>query len=801
MVQIRNVAVAIVLVILVQVSVHAEVVELWGDQVINNTKSWSDNHYKIHGNLKIGINGQLNVEDSAIEIVCSYDREFGITIEGILRTTDCTIGGTKKNLNIIHSNFHIEGGWWYATDTMVQYSYGIGFHQKKPSYLRAMRLTAGVSSDSILIGNRADVILEDSVYPINVKLDASDGGTTTLEFPTDTPFTGIFDWRNCPGAEYRMELINTRVIMWFLWISGVSSDGPITTYNLRNCPSLLISMSGHNIKETASLPACFDAESREWYQYLPANTHISFGSVRFNTLNDRVNLTCWSLYLNGDETNVTITGRTNIAELQVRQGALCRVIGNAGTHNAYLSCTTVDAFHDSKVLVRNATLSNPDIFLNVGQISAHDMSSIAFEDCIIGHILLVPRDGDIDLVDCYKYAPGAQATELKGDGRVSWYKSMVCDVQFSTDLQDSLYGWVGTKIQIGDRALCVERLGRYMSDGNQDTYEMRIIRARDKQNLGSAWVNMGTGDPDKNGFKYGWLQSQVVLDPNEQYYIMCRELDGQDSWCDFDSRIVTRPEVIVLASVSSSDLQRFDEHEQGSYGGGPVNMLYVMEDLDANMAWYRFDEGRGDIVCDSVGCSDGYLKNMGDDAWILAHEDHALDFDGMNDYLRIPRFVPGDFTISFWLKTTSSGSGVSGNSWWSGAGLIDSRLTELEDGFGISLIQNQIAFGVGEPYSTIMSGRHFRGRSNPIVNVTDGQWHHITATRMAVNGQMNLYVDRQPEAVGIGPTGEIYVGQWVRVGSLQGNTNFFRGQMDELRLYYNVLDQEQIRELAGVVYE
>jgi hypothetical protein len=153
------------------------VVELWGDQVISGSQTWSGNRYKIHGNLWIKPGGELTVEDATIEMMCTYDREFWIIPEGTLRTTRCIVGGTPP----IHTMIQLEGGWWYATDTTVQYTYGTGFAWDRPSYLRANRLTAGVSSDCIGIGGYADVIVTDSTYPISVEFDASAGGTTTLD--------------------------------------------------------------------------------------------------------------------------------------------------------------------------------------------------------------------------------------------------------------------------------------------------------------------------------------------------------------------------------------------------------------------------------------------------------------------------------------------------------------------------------------------------------------------------------------------------------------------------------------------
>lgn len=620
---INSVVSVVALCLISMTSAHADVVELWGDQSFDDVHTWSGNHYKIHGNLTVGLSGELTIEDSTIEMMCSYDREFAIVVEGTLRTTNCVVGGTILYAASIHSMIRIQGGWWYATDTTVQYTYGIVFHSNKPSYLRAMRLTAGVNSDSIIIGGRADVIITDSTYHINVKCDTSAGGTTTLEFPVGTPITKVYDKNNCPGADYRMELINTRVSIWFLWLSNVSSDGPITTYNLQNCPSLIISLECRNLIGNASLPACYDVESDRWFKYLPANTHVSIGSLRINTLNDRVNLTCWAIYLNGKSTDFTINGSTNIAELQTRGGAVCRVFGDSGTHNAYLSCTTIDSFHDSGIVVGNATLGGLDSIGNIGQISAHDSSLIVFEDCLVGNTLLIPRDGDIEFINCTKYGASVEVTELPGKGQISWSYRPAAHYGFEGDALDR--------------------------EGNN------------------------------HGTVYG-----------------------------------------------------------ASFVPGQVGSL-------------------------------------------------AAHFDGIDDYIEIPRVVSDDFTIAFWIKTAST---ANTGSWYAGDGLIDGMDGYSTNDFGTALLGSKFCFAVG-----VLGRRDFINIVSS-TDVNDDLWHHVVAARYATTGNMKIYVDGTEQANAVGPTGPKNAASVLRVGCLGPGLNFFTGDIDDLRLYNHVLGAMDLAHLA-----
>ncbi len=763
------------------------VVELRGDQNITGKRTWSGYRYKIYGNLNIKPTGELTVEDATIEMMCTYDREFWINCDGTLRTTRCVVGGTPR----VHAQIQLNSGWWYATDTTIQYVYGTGVSS---GHLYANRLTAGADSDSIYPGGSADVVLQDSTYSVTLMFNASNGGTTNLDLPVNTPVSRVYDQRNCPGITYRVELVNTQVPAWGLWLNDITSGGPVATYNLRNCPSFGLGLSGHNLTGTATLPSSLDEETGRWRQLLPVNTSLSFGSVRLTALDGRVNP--WlNVYLDGGQTDLTIAGSSDVIELWVSNGGVCRVFGTPGTHNALLHCWTLDAFATSRVFLRNASLGSYQSGDLVGQFTAHDASSITCEDCVLGHLRPVPQNGSIEFVDSFRFEPEVQVSPLPGSGRVTWQKSMVRSTGSPALPQKSPTSWVGVKIRTASQPLVVTKLGRYACSGNVGIHVMRVVRVRDRQSICSVPVNMASGEPDKNGFKYAALSKAVTLDAGTEYYVVCQENGGADMWCGNASEVVTRPDVASLGCVTSADLETF--RDANDPRAGLVNLLYVADPGQDDAAWYRFDEGKGSIVCDSLGCADGFLNHMEGNPWVPGRSGMALQFDGVDDYVRIPRLLRRDFTVSFWMKTTAPGPGAGSTYWRAGAGLIDGGATALPDGFGISLLGNQIAFGVDSPDVTILfPGGATRTKSAVSVQMGDGQWHHVAATRAADTGQMKLYLDGISVASGSGPVGTKEMGRWIRVGSQHSDTNFFRGQMDELRLYYRVLNPQEVANLA-----
>lgn len=146
-----------------------------------------------------------------------------------------------------------------------------------------------------------------------------------------------------------------------------------------------------------------------------------------------------------------------------------------------------------------------------------------------------------------------------------------------------------------------------------------------------------------------------------------------------------------------------------------------------------------------------------------ANAGYALQFygNGVNDIDRVkvridphtPVDVGDDVTIEFWMKTTASGGtcspGASGDGWISGRTIIDRDVYGVGDygDYGIALAGGRICFGVAQG----ASGRTIYGSTN----VANGQWRHIAVTRRASDGQMRIFVDGQPDASGVGPTGNI----------------------------------------------
>ena len=200
-----------------------------------------------------------------------------------------------------------------------------------------------------------------------------------------------------------------------------------------------------------------------------------------------------------------------------------------------------------------------------------------------------------------------------------------------------------------------------------------------------------------------------------------------------------------------------------------------------------------------VGLSTALVPSARADGWSLRFFGNGRDdVDRVKIRLDQPE-VPADigvadFTLEFWVKANpgenaSQGCSQGVDGWIYGNILVDRDIWGGGDygDFGLSLNQGGIAFGVRSAagFGSLCGG----------TPVDDGQWHHVAVTRVATTGELSLFVDGQPSAVGPGPTGNLSYRNgrtgmandpFLVLGAEKHDAGpdypSFRGWLDELRL-------------------
>ncbi len=161
----------------------------------------------------------------------------------------------------------------------------------------------------------------------------------------------------------------------------------------------------------------------------------------------------------------------------------------------------------------------------------------------------------------------------------------------------------------------------------------------------------------------------------------------------------------------------------------------------------------------------------------------AATFNGTNGSIRVPAMLDKNFTLTCWVKTTATAGGTQ---WYNGMGIIDAEVGGAAKDFGLALVGNKAAFGVGQNDLTITSS----------VAINDGNWHHLAATFDATSGTMQLFVDGIKRAAATGPASARTAPATLTLGSIAGVTGFLNGSLDEARLYNKVLSQDEINRLS-----
>ena len=174
----------------------------------------------------------------------------------------------------------------------------------------------------------------------------------------------------------------------------------------------------------------------------------------------------------------------------------------------------------------------------------------------------------------------------------------------------------------------------------------------------------------------------------------------------------------------------------------------------------------------------------------------ALKFDGVNDYLNMGQksawaFTTNSFSCTFWFKTEVVAVRK--------VGLLTlqagSNDIEFSIGYGSRWATSEVdddKLGIGVNYT---SDQGFWGADViGTTSVSDGKWHHVALTRNGDEWAIYLDGQQEPEATVSYPfssdNGTLLVGTHIP------SDRFFKGHIDDIRVYSRGLPLETIATLA-----
>jgi len=204
------------------------------------------------------------------------------------------------------------------------------------------------------------------------------------------------------------------------------------------------------------------------------------------------------------------------------------------------------------------------------------------------------------------------------------------------------------------------------------------------------------------------------------------------------------------------------------------------------IAHWTFDEGSGPTAFDSVGGNDATLN--GDTAWTAGTINGALDFDGAGDYIRTDNnFTPPPVgTTTFWMRVPGSPAS-------------HGRILGLDDTWEIRHVTTGTADGIphGLVFDLGVTGVNAEFVTTTTVDMP-GKWYHIAAAYDTTSDAYAVYIDGVLHKSGTYPSAlAVPAANLLSMGVRTGSSNYFDGQLDDVRIYDQFLSAAEIADLAS----
>ena len=234
--------------------------------------------------------------------------------------------------------------------------------------------------------------------------------------------------------------------------------------------------------------------------------------------------------------------------------------------------------------------------------------------------------------------------------------------------------------------------------------------------------------------------------------------------------------VNVSSTPPSADIKAKDPSD-GVFKDGPIT---IPSGTATDLTW----NSAGADACFTPGGNNGNLTNG--PLWVAGQYGSALQFDGTNDYVSVPRVsVPNfisssPFTISFWAKPSTL-------SW--------KRYVSFYD--GSKNIQVGLGDGGGGGYRFYVQNSNVSAvpKASTVV-ISDTNWHNVTVTFDGVSTYA-MYLDGVSSSGGAwsGLSTALFTGNstTIYIGQRGDNASFVNGLVDEVRIYSRVLSLAEIQ--------
>jgi hypothetical protein len=230
----------------------------------------------------------------------------------------------------------------------------------------------------------------------------------------------------------------------------------------------------------------------------------------------------------------------------------------------------------------------------------------------------------------------------------------------------------------------------------------------------------------------------------------------------------------------------------GNYASASVTVPVTDSSL---LAWLKLDETSGTAAIDSSPEENhGTLIDLEPEDRIAGKFGGALHFDSSDERVILENVAPGDFTVSFWMRTTRTFPVT--NNPPSGLAIVSADSPGPTNDFLIAGTQengvSRISFQTGNANNSPNLPLHATGAVNT------GEWIHVACTRVRATGEMKIYVGGQLEATRTGSLDLLNANPILTLGATPGNAAAsYEGDLDHVRIHSRVLSAAEVLALAG----
>ena len=287
------------------------------------------------------------------------------------------------------------------------------------------------------------------------------------------------------------------------------------------------------------------------------------------------------------------------------------------------------------------------------------------------------------------------------------------------------------------------------------------------------------------------MTATTASDPSGvEYYFDCTAGGGNDSaWQDSTTYEDTglSPSTQYTYRVQARD----KSSNQNTGGWSSTQSATTDSGTDPNLiGWWKLDETSGTTASDDgAGENDGTVSGA---TWSSGYINNALSFDGSDDVVNVTSasaiedLPPGDFTVCFWmnwdLDPNESADTVLGK--------------YASGGWYLYLNQANKRIAVAVKYDTTTSAA--RSENNTILVDT---WQHVAVVFSSSSKLATIYLDGTETTYGTRTAGvgnyKTDVGTALQFGRADWAGFYYRGKLDDIRLYNRALSSTEVDAVAN----